>query len=421
MVQAAKATGNRADGWRAGTIPIYEGMPGAADLLDVGAELANPPLNPIRLKVLELQRDLETRFQERRDVVEGCLLAALSGEHVLLLGPPGTAKSALARALSDGLECSHFEWLLSRFSAPEELFGPISLAGLKADRYVRVTTGKLPECHIAFLDEIFKANSGILNSLLTAVNERLFHNGPVPMKIPLRMVVGASNELPEGPELGALYDRFLLRFWVDYVQEEKAFTALVLGTETTQPKRLDLAEWDQAVAEAQALPLDSQAAAQLFKLRTELQNEGLAPSDRRLKRCLKLVRAAAWLAGDLAVGEEHFEVLKHALWNEPGQRPVVTAAVSQVTAGITHEATKIQDTVLRAIGNLGAVVKPFSKEAQDRLVAVNREGKRALDQLDALLPNAKSERQKQAIKTARSKIQSALGPCRAALQESLGL
>jgi MoxR-like ATPase len=140
----------------------------------------------------------------------------LAGEHVLLLGPPGTAKSALVRAIAQAFGGTYFERLLTKFSTPEELFGPISLKALEQDRYQRVTAGKLPEAEFAFVDEVFKANSAILNSLLTAMNERLFHNDGAPTQMPLVALFGASNELPEGKELEALFDRFLLRFDVQY-------------------------------------------------------------------------------------------------------------------------------------------------------------------------------------------------------------
>jgi hypothetical protein len=123
-------------------------------------------------------------------------------------GSPGTAKSALVRAIAQAFGGSYFERLLTKFSTPEELFGPISLKALEQDRYERVTAGKLPEAEFAFVDEVFKANSAILNSLLTAMNERLFHNDGAPAQMPLVSLFGASNELPEGKELEALFDRF---------------------------------------------------------------------------------------------------------------------------------------------------------------------------------------------------------------------
>ena len=136
---------------------------------------------------------------------------------VLLIGPPGTAKSALARAIAQAFSGNYFERLLTKFSTPEELFGPVSPKALEQDKFSRVISGKLPEAEFAFVDEVFKANSAILNSLLTLVNERVFHNDGAPIKCPLVTMFGASNELPEGKELEALFDRFLLRFDVGYL------------------------------------------------------------------------------------------------------------------------------------------------------------------------------------------------------------
>ena len=185
-----------------------------------------------RVNKLQLIRaQLQARFLERDDVVHGLLAALVAREHVLVLGPPGTAKSMLAAELCSRVDgASLFSWLLTRFSTPEELFGAISLKALEDDRYVRVTDGRLPEAHIAFLDEVFKANSAILNSLLALMNERVFHNGGVANPTPLQTLVGASNELPEGEELDALFDRFLLRFWVPYLAERRNVRRLLVST-----------------------------------------------------------------------------------------------------------------------------------------------------------------------------------------------
>lgn len=267
---------------------------------DAGSEA-----DALRGKLVELQQDLNVRFVERFPVVEGLIIAALAGEHVLLLGPPGTAKSALARALAEAFGGNHFEWLLSKFTTPEELFGPISLSALKCDRYERITAGKLPESHVSFLDEIFKSNSGVLNMLLPAINEGLFHNGQQPVKLPLRLLVGASNELPEGPELGALYDRFLLRYWTEYVQNEDSFESLMLGgTREEAGPTFSVEDWDQMRAGVARVTVPKGVISQLFTLREALSNAGIQPSDRRLKRCLNLLRAAAWLSGETEVSEE---------------------------------------------------------------------------------------------------------------------
>src|SRR3990172_9223884 len=157
-----------------------------------------------------IRDELAQTFLERSEVIDGALAALLAGQHVLLIGPPGTAK-----------------WLLTKFTTPEELFGAVSLRALENDEYRRVTTHKLPEAHIAFLDEVFKANSSILNSILTLMNERRFHNGRDPIDVPLITLFGASNELPEEDELQALYDRFLLRFVVGYVKEDFRFLRML--------------------------------------------------------------------------------------------------------------------------------------------------------------------------------------------------
>eukprot|EP01026_Neomeris_dumetosa_P047706 TRINITY_DN4104_c0_g2_i2.p2 TRINITY_DN4104_c0_g2~~TRINITY_DN4104_c0_g2_i2.p2 ORF type:complete len:318 (-),score=43.90 TRINITY_DN4104_c0_g2_i2:51-1004(-) len=154
---------------------------------------------------------------ERDQEVRLLLLAALSGEHALFIGPPGTAKSELGRRLSKLCDGTYFERLLTRFSVPEELFGPLSMRALEEDKYIRQTKGYLPQANVAFVDEIFKANSAILNTLLTLLNERLFDNGQTREKVPLVCLVGASNELPESEELDALYDRFLIRRKVQQV------------------------------------------------------------------------------------------------------------------------------------------------------------------------------------------------------------
>lgn len=137
-----------------------------------------------RYTITQLSTDLTTRFPERKDVIEGALAAVLACEHVLFLGPPGTAKSALARAIAQAFGGIYFERLLTKFSTPEELFGAISLKALEQDRFARVVTGKLPEAEFGFVDEVFKANSAILNSLLTLVNERIFHNDGQPVACP---------------------------------------------------------------------------------------------------------------------------------------------------------------------------------------------------------------------------------------------
>src|SRR5690606_26564209 len=148
-------------------------------------------------KITEIRNYLNSKYFEREKEIDAILIALLSRQHVLLIGSPGTAKSALASELSKIVkDMGYFQWLLTRFSTPEELFGPLSIKDLEQGVYKRNTTGKLPEAHLAFLDEIFKANSAILNSLLTLINERIFYNNGGVVQSPLISIVGSSNEYP---------------------------------------------------------------------------------------------------------------------------------------------------------------------------------------------------------------------------------
>lgn len=371
----------------------------------------------------QLVANLQGGFAERDSVIEGMVCAALAGEHVLLLGPPGTAKSALTRAFCGAVEgAQYFEWLLSKFSAPEELFGPISLSALKADRFERITTGKLPQAHVAFLDEIFKSNSGVLNTLLTALNERKFHNGAGAVDIPLRMVVGASNELPEGPELGALYDRFLVRYMVDRVRTPNAFFSVLTGSEEEAETTLTLKAWDEARAQVAAVAFPQATQQAFWKLRQDLGREGINPSDRRLKRAVKLVKANAWMSGDLEAGEEHMGVLADVLWDAPEQRETVAKVVGAISSGQVGEAAKIRDLVLQTVQNLPAApASGPTKEYQDALVAANKEGKRAITRLKGMAEALKNSAKAAKIRAMVEQVEEALGPVRESARQALGL
>src|ERR1044071_191177 len=196
-----------------------------------------------REKLKNIREELKQRFLERSDLIDGALAALLSSHHLLIIGPPGTAKSMLADELCRRIDgANYFQWLLTRFTTPEEIFGAVSLKALEQDDYRRVTVRKLPEAHIAFLDEIFKANSSILNAILTLINERLFHNGREVVPVPLLTLFGASNELLEEEELTALYDRFLLRFVVGYIAEDFRFLRMLESQKMPERTSLTLAE-----------------------------------------------------------------------------------------------------------------------------------------------------------------------------------
>ncbi|QGS51276.1 AAA domain-containing protein [Shewanella putrefaciens] len=273
---------------------------------------------------------------ERNEQVKLMLLAALAGEHVLLIGPPGTAKSELAKRLkSIFVEASYFERLLTRFSVPEELYGPLSIQALEEDKYKRLTSGYLPDASVAFIDEIFKANSAILNSLLTLLNEREFDNGNRRYKVPLISVVAASNELPEGEELSALYDRFMLRSFVAPVSNESFEDLLTLGGAACDPEleiRLKLEDLTEVQQLSEKVLLPSSVIELCKAFREHLQREDIYVSDRRWRKVIKLMKVSAFTAGMNEVSNYDAWILPHCLWNKPEELQGLKEVYEQAVA-----------------------------------------------------------------------------------------
>src|ERR1044072_8655044 len=233
-------------------------------------------------KLIKLREEIRQMFLERRDLIDGALSALLCSQYDLIIGPPGTAKSMLADEICRRIEgANYFQWLLTRFTTPEEIFGAVSLKALEQDDYRRVTSRKLPEAHIAFLDEIFKANSSILNAILTLINERVFHNGKEVTAVPLLTLFGASTELPEEEELTALYDRFLVRFVVNYITEDFRFLRMLESQSQATRTALTLSELRELQEYVRNVVIPSHIYRSIADIRRELNKKSIQASDRR--------------------------------------------------------------------------------------------------------------------------------------------
>jgi MoxR-like ATPase len=285
---------------------------------------------------------------EREVLVELIALAAVAGEHLLVIGPPGTAKSEAVRRVARGLEARYFEYLLGRFTEPSEIFGPIDLRKLRDGVVETETAGMLPEAEIAFLDEVFLGSTAILNTLLGVLNERVFRRGHTNVRCPLRVCVGASNGLPEGESLAAFADRFLLRSFLEAIPDPRLEDLLEggwrLGQQGEGP-RASLAVIDALSSAAQRAEVGG-VRGQLSHAIRLLRRAGVSFSDRRAVKVQRLVAAAAVIAGRASPTEADLWPIVFAVPTQPAQavarevlRELLSASQSQALAAAAEEAS----------------------------------------------------------------------------------
>ncbi|MCG5458217.1 AAA family ATPase [Micromonospora sp. PSH03] len=302
--------------------------------------------------------EVKTQFVDRDDVIDIVAMATLCREHALLIGPPGTAKSSVIDRLRKLLDVRYFAYLLTRFTEPAELFGPLDLVAFQRGSYRVNTDGMLPTAHIAFLDEVFQGSSAILNSLLTIVNERRFYNGSEVVELDLISLFASSNEIPDDPLLAAFSDRFLLRCNLDYVPDDLIEDVLDIGWRGERDRiRTEVAEGERATARTEVtFPL-----AELIQLQNAVadvdvsgvrdtfaeilrtfRSEGVVFSDRRAVKAMKTFAASALLSGRPRAELSDLGQLVH-LWTLPQDEVSIRRILADHQVSVLERGRQVRD------------------------------------------------------------------------------
>ena len=346
------------------------------------------------LKARALYKALHEPFVGREEEALVITLALITGEHAVLIGEPGTAKSALARRAADLIQARFFKYLLTRFTEPSELFGPLDIAALRRGEYRRVTRGKLPEAEIAFLDEIFNANSAVLNSLLSILQERVLYDGYTEIRVPLWTLISASNRVPEDPELDALYDRLLFRHYVKPVREDHwdrlldASWKLEMGVYAkTEPVMTmeDLKALNKMIFSVDLSPIRSQ----LLRLFMVLEEKGLHLTDRRKGKALKAIAAHAIINGRVKATEDDLVVVKYIAPRDLEDFEKINV--------VLMEEIRTKERILRELREIEANIRNFARlvesarEFDARLIEYHKGLRRARSRIESLTRNIDDE------------------------------
>ena len=319
--------------------PVVEAAPAPAQEIEIEQINALPSAATLQSGQAKMQQifvEMNNLFVERDELIRIMLLAITTGTNLLMLGPPGTAKSAITYELCGRVEnANYFQWMLNKTSDPSEVFGPFSVKEMENDKFMRITTGKLPEAHIAFMDEVFKSNAPTLNALLTIMNEHIFYNDGKPQPVPLISMFGASNEPPEDETLDAMYDRFIFRMNVQYVHDaankkrmhsnyvDNRAGLLGLVNKTT----ITLAELKALQDAALVTKVPKDIINKFIRLINDLDRQAIHVSDRRQNECFKIMQGSAVLAGRNSVGLDDFKSLVYVLWEKEEHIPIIESAI----------------------------------------------------------------------------------------------
>lgn len=306
------------------------------------------------VKMQNIATEMNNLFVEREDLVRIMELALVTKTNVLMLGKPGTGKSLLTYEMCGRIQnANYFQWMLNKTSDPSEILGPFSVKQMENDHFMRITTGKLPEAHIAFMDEIYKSNAPTLNALLTIMNEHIFYNDGKPVDVPLVSMFGASNEPPEDESLLALHDRFIFRIDLEYIHD-------AAGRKRMHSNYLDQRAGVAGLAGKTVITMEElnalQNASMTVKVPRDIINSfirfidmlartyTIKVSDRRLNECLKVMQGSAVLAGRNIVGLDDFKSLLYVLWEKEEQIPNIEAELAKIVNPYDEQFAKLRDS-----------------------------------------------------------------------------
>jgi len=372
----------------------------------------NETKNGAKDRMAEVRAQLKARFVERSALVDGTLTALLARDHLLMLGPPGTAKTDFAAAVAACVEFSCFDLQLTKDTAPEEVFGMFSAKKMmEEDRYERRVDGMAPSCQVWILDEIFKSSSALLNGFLLAMQQRKMRNGSEMLDLLLDTVMAMSNEYPEDPSLDALFDRFGLRFWLDYIGDDAALLKLIVDGPSEVTAKLNAGDLDVLRAAVAALSWGEEEGRILIAVKKACADAGFVASDRTwIGKAPKMIKARAVLNGHDSVMPGDFLVLADVIWKRHTDRPTLLKAVGNASDPYGARASSIIDGVRIAMAKLPSVddvkVGTLTKPAASKIMG-EIQGELA-GRRDAIMEVAEKSPDNDAVKEAVDAVETAL-------------
>jgi len=306
-------------------------------------------------KIKKIEESLNNYYYERNDAIRAISIGMLSNLNVILVGPPGTAKTDISKSWTDHIKsASYFGVTLNPFTTPDEVFGTFDIPKLKTDGIMmRKTEGYLPSANVVAIEEIFKAGKGTLNSLIEVSHpSRLFSNGPERNQTPILTIIGTSNELPVGEQdLSAIYDRMIVKIYVRGIEDKENFGAMINNQsdfEVTKSSMVSLTEIFKARKEVSNVEMGEGVLSRLIVLRQELSKAGVYPSDRTFKLCIKALKANAYLEGRKEVTDDDILFLRHILWYDPDEESTVWRAIIQMVKPELKRLAEIHESVQSA-------------------------------------------------------------------------